>query len=378
MYRTLIIGKYIFSNQTNWMNVFGFRGFLILLCYLKAERIFFVGLVGKCQLLQFKRVSFSLSLYQKTSIRPEKKNINGDEKKCVYVYDVHDFYFLRLLFIDFSIQFPWFWTRASGSEIGNAMKRIFTPFHVSCFYAVLHQLLCFDVDTHTSLKVWFGDSSSKPAGSLTRINIVLWHEFLTVFKFSRNEQKMKTINHHRSTLDPFFPDSIKNSFLQSLHTCTHFLFPICKINFFFSFSIIFFSSFSFFVPCKMKNSIRSLHKRKKGFYSFLSLMCVSPKLFSFSLCIIFFIRRTLFLFLCFQFLRLQVDFKVELAEKKICFENHPLSKQEKCVKQPIDSDFLSLFSRMSMTFHLAFGCEPELGKRQQKNLLTSTDPFQLM
>jgi hypothetical protein len=40
-----------------------------------------------------------------TSISSRKKG-NGDEKKCVYVYDVHDFYFLRLLFIDFSIQFP--------------------------------------------------------------------------------------------------------------------------------------------------------------------------------------------------------------------------------------------------------------------------------
>lgn len=64
----------------------------------------------KCQLLQFGRVLLILSLYQKPAFRP--KNANGDEKKsvclCVCVCRVHDFYFLRLLFIDFSIQFSWF------------------------------------------------------------------------------------------------------------------------------------------------------------------------------------------------------------------------------------------------------------------------------
>lgn len=99
------------------------------------------------------------------------------------------------------------------------------------------------------------------------------------------------INHHRSTLDPFFPDSIKNSFLYSLHTCTQFLFPICKINLFLFFPII------FFVLCKKKNSIRSLHKRRKGF------ICLIPLLMCFTeACLPSYALHFLFVKCCFVFI----------------------------------------------------------------------------
>lgn len=133
-----------------------------------------------------------------------------------------------------------------------------------------------------------------------------------------------------------FPDSIKNSFLHSLHTCTQFLFPICKINLFL-FPIIF-----FLVLCK-KNSIRSLYKRRKGFYLPLSTFLLSymfQRSFSSFLCITFFICQMLFCFYIFYLvhsLKFVAHFTIQISNL--------VNFWEKVLKSSIDFEDSLKFSK---------------------------------
>lgn len=219
-------------------------------------------------------------------------------KLCVYVVFSWFLFFVCFLLI-FQFSFP----DSAGARWwnGNAMKRIFTPFHVSCFY-VLSKLYAvsyvFCLHTHT-YQCWL---QSPKVNWLTRLlstpklnhvkhlssDFKLQHEFhfYWVSKNMENSYQSPSID-----FGSFFSRFNKKFFpLFSTYMYT-ISFPICKINLFLSFPIIF-----SFRSLKKILYVHYINEEKRFLFTSFHFLCFPPKLSFLLMHYIFYLSNVVLVF----------------------------------------------------------------------------------